>query len=277
MSSGNRWNKLVLSLVIPMYNEEENVAAVLQGVHDALAGRLIYELVVVNDGSTDNTQDILCRLQTIYPDLKIVRHLENKGQSAAIVNGVKHSFAPWVATLDGDGQNDPRDILRLFSYASGYDPHRDTVLITGIRINRQDNWLRRASSRMANIARQILFRDGCPDAGSGLKIFPRRAFLELPHFDHMHRFLPVLFKRANGKLINVPVNHRSRLLGKSKYGVWNRLWISIVDLLGVKWLQKRDINVEVEVLSPINSKMKGRIIRKVPKLVDVKDVLLHDQ
>jgi len=248
-----QWSELVLSIVIPMYNEAGYVPVLLGEINDALEGHLNYELIVVNDGSTDRTQEILCQLQPQFPRLKIIRHLANKGQSVAIINGVKYSIAPWVAVLDGDGQYDPRDILKLYELTRNFDPHRDNLLITGIRSKRQDNWLRRLSSRLANLARQVLFRDGCSDAGSGIKIIPRQVFLNLPHFNHMHRFLPVLVKRANGTLINVPVKHRPRSSGQSKYGVWNRLWISIIDILGVHWLLTRDVNVEVEILSPVKT------------------------
>lgn len=258
MDGDGWWRRLTLSVVIPVYNEADNLPALLQEIDHALNGQLSYELLVVNDGSNDNTQEKLCQLQLQYPQLKIIRHLENRGQSIAIISGVKHAVTPWIATLDGDGQNDPRDILTLFKQVESFDPYRDVLLVTGIRSIRRDNRLRRGSSRLANFIRQILFRDGCPDAGSGLKIFPRQVFLNLPHFDHMHRFLPALVKRANGTLINIPVNHRRRVSGRTKYGVWNRLWISIVDILGVRWLLSRDVNVDVEVLSSRASKTKRK-------------------
>lgn len=277
MGSDRKWRDLVLSVVVPMYNEAENAPFVLQTISDALEGQLNYELIVVNDGSSDETQNVLCQLQLKYPRLKVIRHLHNKGQSAAIINGVKNSIAPWIATLDGDGQNDPRDIVNLFQYAAGFDPHRDNLLIVGIRSERQDSWLRRASSRLANLFRQILFRDGCPDAGSGLKIFPRQLFLNLPHFDHMHRFLPALIKREKGTTINVPVSHHRRILGHSKYGVWNRLWISLVDIFGISWLLKRDVSVEVEVLASPKNRIKHASKNKIYSAELKKEVAIHDQ
>jgi len=274
--ANNKWRVLDLSVVIPMYNEEESAAALLADVRDALDGQLNYELVVVNDGSTDGTEEILRGIQAKFPRLKIVKHLKNRGQSVAIISGVKYSIAPWIATLDGDGQNDPHDIPALFSHATGYDPFYDNLLITGIRKQRYDNWLRIISSRLANLIRQMLFRDGCPDAGSGLKIFPRRVFMDLPQFDHMHRFLPALVKRKDGVLINIPVNHRPRLSGQSKYGVWNRLWISIVDIFGVRWLLSRDVNVEVEVLSPVLVKTRRKFKISAPTHEENEDVMLSN-
>lgn len=244
---------VTLSVVIPMYNETENAPILLKEVCAALQGKLEYEIVVVNDGSNDNTQQVLQNLQTEIPQLKIVRHLKNRGQSAAIVSGVRHAAAPWIATLDGDGQNDPADIPALFAHTSDYNPDKNALLIAGNRRKRNDNWLRRLSSRVANGIRQGLLHDGCPDTGCGLKVFSRQAFLQLPHFDHMHRFLPALFHRAHGRIINVPVNHRPRVLGQSKYGVWNRLWVGIVDLFGVRWLQHRETFVEVEILPATTS------------------------
>lgn len=228
-----------LSIVIPMFNEAENVANLLNEIHAALNGRLEYEIVVVSDGSDDSTEDILASLQSNMPALNVVIHNHKAGQSAAIVSGVCHSRAPWIATLDGDGQNDPADITALFDFTSSVDVASEPLLIAGNRRKRNDNPLRRLSSRIANGVRQSLLKDGCADTGCGLKIFPRETFLAIPHFDHMHRFLPALFQRQQARVINVPVNHRPRLAGSSKYGVWNRLWVGIIDLFGVLWLQRR--------------------------------------
>lgn len=228
-----------LSVVIPMFNEAENVSSLLEEINEALEGRLDYEIVVVDDGSEDDTQKILTSLQAQMPRLNVVIHRNKAGQSAAIVSGVRMSRSPWIATLDGDGQNDPADIPALFENTTGVDAAAEPLLIAGYRRKRNDNQLRRLSSRVANGIRQSLLKDGCSDTGCGLKIFPRDAFMALPHFDHMHRFLPALFRREHVTVINVPVNHRPRLGGQSKYGVWNRLWVGIVDLFGVLWLQRR--------------------------------------
>lgn len=229
-----------LSVVIPMFNEVENARSLLKEVSTALEGRLDYEVVVVDDGSQDCTGEVLIRLRTNIPRLRVFVHRRNAGQSAAIFTGVLNARAPWIATLDGDGQNDPTDILTLFKQTRGIDPNLEPPLVVGIRRRRNDSWLRRLSSRVANGIRQFLLKDDCSDTGCGLKVFPRETFLSLPHFDHMHRFLPALFRRARGRVINVPVNHRARVCGQSKYGIWNRLWVGIVDMFGVLWLQRRN-------------------------------------
>jgi dolichol-phosphate mannosyltransferase len=235
-----------LSVVIPMFNEAENVGTLLQEVRSALGGRVDYEIVVVDDGSTDGTWKRLMELRSEIPELRPVRHSVNFGQSAAIASGVKAARSPWIATLDGDGQNDPADIPELWNQRDQYVASQHPLLIAGRRRKRNDTWLRRLSSRVANGVRQWLLRDDCSDTGCGLKIFERSAFLDVPRFDHMHRFLPALFKRAGGTVINIPVNHRPRMRGQSKYGVWNRLWVGIVDLFGVMWLQRRACRPELD-------------------------------
>ncbi|NIP72141.1 MAG: glycosyltransferase family 2 protein [Gammaproteobacteria bacterium] len=234
-----------LSVVIPMLNEAENAATLMHEVRGALEGRLDYEIIVVDDGSSDSTFEILTGLRRSVPRLYPARHVQNYGQSAAIATGVRLARAPWVATLDGDGQNDPADIPNL--YASVRQGARGVpLLVAGIRRKRHDGWLRRISSRVANGVRQSVLRDGCPDTGCGLKLFERETFSRLPQFDHMHRFLPALFIRAGGQVVNVPVNHRPRMRGQSKYGVRNRLWAGLVDLAGVGWLQRRRLEPKLD-------------------------------
>ena len=231
-----------LSVVIPFFNEIDNAAPLLREVHAALDGQLGYEIVAVDDGSTDGTRERLLTLHDELPTLRIVRHQGNFGQSAAIVSGVLAARSPVIATLDGDGQNDPADIPAL--HAEYRRMAQGPTLVAGNRNKRQDSWLKRLSSRIANGVRQGLLRDDCSDTGCGLKLFPREIFLTLPHFDHLHRFLPALFKRAGARINNVPVNHRPRTRGQSKYGVSNRLWVGIVDLFGVMWLQRRPCRPE---------------------------------
>jgi dolichol-phosphate mannosyltransferase len=233
-----------LSVIIPFFNEIDNVKPLLREVHEALNGRLIYEIVAVDDGSTDGTLERLQALRDELPVLRVVGHRGNFGQSAAIVSGVRAAHGPLIATLDGDGQNDPSDIPVLYTEYQRHAPPEYSILMAGNRNKRQDSWLKRWSSRIANDVRQGLLRDECFDTGCGLKLFPRQTFLTLPHFDHLHRFLPALFKRAGARVINVPVNHRPRTRGQSKYGVSNRLWVGIVDLLGVRWLQRRPCRPE---------------------------------
>jgi len=227
-----------LSVVIPVYNEAENVAPLINEVIAAIPDKLAFEIVMVDDCSTDETYANLKSLRVRDKRVRIIRHATNAGQSTAIMNGVKAARADWVATLDGDGQNDPADIPVLFS-ALDTLPSDKPGVICGWRTKRHDSWLRKLSSRIANGVRSALLGDATPDTGCGLKLFPRYLFLELPTFNHMHRFLPALFQRQGAHVISVPVNHRPRARGVSKYGVHNRLWVGIVDLIGVMWLQRR--------------------------------------
>jgi dolichol-phosphate mannosyltransferase len=226
-----------LSVVVPVYNEAENIATLVGEIRAALQGRLTYEIVYVDDCSSDGTIAALKAAAAGHDDLRIVRHGSRSGQSTAVRTGVKAARAPWIATLDGDGQNDPADIPALWQAKE--DRAGERVLIAGHRQKRQDVWSKRISSRIANGVRQRLLQDSTPDTGCGLKLFARDAFLEMPYFDHMHRFLAALMIRQGGRVVSVPVRHRPRLRGTSKYGVFDRLWVGITDLFGVMWLQRR--------------------------------------
>lgn len=234
-----------ISVVIPFYNEQDNIEPLLREVEAALSGRE-FEIVAIDDGSRDNTLSVLRSLKEQMPTLRLVRHLGNFGQSGAIASGVRAAASDMIATLDGDGQNDPADILALLKAVEEYSQPGKTIVAVGRRRKRQDSWLRRISSRIANNTRRKLLNDDCPDTGCGLKFFPRKAFLNLPHFNHMHRFLPALFKRQGAVVINVPVSHRPRTRGRSKYGVGNRLWVGIVDIFGVRWLQRRPCSPDID-------------------------------
>lgn len=228
-----------LSVVVPVRDERENVATLLAEIHEALAGLGELEVLYVDDGSRDGTAEALVEACARYPRLRVVRHSEACGQSAALRSGVRAARFPWVATLDGDRQNDPRDLPALLALVSPGRRAPGLELIAGNRVTRRDTWLRRLSSRVANGVRSWLLGDRTPDTGCGLKVFGRDFFLALPYFDHMHRFLPALALREGGGVVSVPVSHRPRAAGRSKYGVSNRLWVGIVDLLGVAWLQRR--------------------------------------
>lgn len=229
-----------VSLVVPVHNEEENIEPLLAEIKAALHG-IDYEVVYVDDGSTDETVRRLHDAARSLPQLRLIRHERSCGQSTAVLTGVRHARAPWIATLDGDGQNDPADIPKMLAQAeSGMEGGtKPLVCVCGYRRTRRDTWLRRISSRVANGVRSALLKDDTPDTGCGLKVFSREVFLSLPYFDHMHRFLPALFLRSGGAVISVEVNHRERIRGTSKYGLFNRLWVGIVDILGVAWLQRR--------------------------------------
>jgi dolichol-phosphate mannosyltransferase len=224
-----------LSVVIPVYNEAGNLVPLVAEIERALATRLRFELIVVDDGSSDATAEEAGSLAATRPWLRLASHGRNRGQSAAIRTGVAAASAPLVAVLDGDGQNDPADIPSLFAAIA----LSDAAMAVGERRQRQDNWSRRVSSRIANGIRASLLHDGIRDTGCGLKVFYRDAFLDLPAFDHMHRFLPALMQQRGRKVRAVRVNHRARRHGRSKYGLKNRLWAGVVDLLGVMWLERR--------------------------------------
>lgn len=238
---------VLVSVVVPVRNEAPNILALIAEIRTALHG-LACEIVYVDDGSTDATPARLAEAAMLAGAPMVRRrHRESCGQSAAVVTGVQAARGTWIATLDGDGQNVPADIPALLAraqaeVAAGGCP----VLIAGHRTTRQDGPAKRIASQVANAVRARLLRDATPDSGCGLKVFARAAFLALPHFDHMHRYLPALFIRAGGRVISVPVNHRPRTRGKSNYGTLDRLWVGIFDLIGVAWLQRRGSRPVVE-------------------------------
>ena len=233
-----------LSVVIPVKNEAENIAPLVAEITAALDGLAPYEIIYVDDGSADGTAAEIARVAAQGAHLRLVRHVESCGQSAAILTGVKAARGAWIATLDGDGQNDPADIPRLWRLAR-VAPMNPPLLVAGCREKRLDRWSKRIASRIANRVRARLLGDAAPDTGCGLKLFRRSLFLDLPAFDHMHRFLPALALRAGGVVRSVPVNHRPRRGGVSKYGILDRLGVGIVDLFGVWWLQRRVVQPRV--------------------------------
>jgi dolichol-phosphate mannosyltransferase len=226
-----------LSVVIPARNEAGNLEPLLAEIRSVLEGRLAYEVIVVDDGSSDETTRCLGRPADTR--LRVLRHPRPLGQSAALTTGVRAARAPWVVTLDGDGQNDPADIPRLLAVRDSLSSPPDLRLVGGRRSRRRDGPIRRISSRVANAFRAGVLHDGTADTGCGLKLFPRETFLSLPAFDHMHRFLPALVRRGGGQVAFVDVRHRPRRYGRSKYGIRDRLWAGIVDTFGVLWLTRR--------------------------------------
>jgi dolichol-phosphate mannosyltransferase len=229
-----------LGVVVPVHNEAENVGRLIEEIHAALDSETDFEVLFVDDASSDDTPARLAALAVRHPRLRVLRHRVNCGQSTAVATGVRHARAVLIATLDGDGQNDPADLpVLLEAWARESAAGASPLLLAGWRATRRDTWLRRVSSRVANGVRSRLLGDATPDTGCGLKLFERDAFLALPFFDHMHRFLPALFMRHGGRVVSVPVRHRPRAGGASHYGVWNRLWVGIIDLAGVAWLRRR--------------------------------------
>jgi dolichol-phosphate mannosyltransferase len=226
-----------LSVVVPVFNEQDNVAALVHEITAALRGVVAFEIVYVDDCSKDGTLAALRSLKAEVPELRVVHHQVQSGQSTAIRNGVKAARGAWIATLDGDGQNDPADLPKLLAQRASAAP--DVKLFAGWRVDRKDSGSKRWASKWANAIRSRMLHDATPDTGCGTKLFEREAFLDLPHFNHMHRYLPALMQRAGWKTLSVPVNHRPRSTGVSKYNNLNRALVGISDLLGVAWLIKR--------------------------------------
>jgi len=240
---------LDLSVVIPVKNEAGNIAPLVAEIVAALDGVTRYEIVYVDDGSDDATADEVRQAQACVSQLRLIRHDRSCGQSAAVRSGVKAARGRWIATLDGDGQNDPADIPKLLGARASAAP--DIKLFAGWRVDRQDSGSKRWASRWANAIRARMLRDDTPDTGCGIKLFERQAFLDLPYFDHMHRYLPALMQRAGWKTVSVPVNHRARSAGVSKYNNLQRAWVGLSDLRGVGWLIKRSKRTAIrEVARP---------------------------
>jgi dolichol-phosphate mannosyltransferase len=228
-----------LSVVVPVKNEAGNIHPLIDEIVAALGDRLAYEIVYVNDGSTDATADELAAARRAVPVLRVLHHDRSCGQSRAVATGCVAARGRFIATLDGDGQNDPGGIAALWARLNAGGAPDEGLVVCGWRKARKDTGWRRFVSRVANGVRGALLGDRTPDSGCGLKIFARAAFLDLPRFDHMHRFLPALFLKQGKRVVSVEVNHRPRGRGTSKYGTWGRFAAGVVDLLGVLWLQRR--------------------------------------
>lgn len=226
---------VTISVVVPVKDETGNVGPLAREIAAALTGEA-YEIIFVDDGSADATSQVLTNLKNEIPVLRVLRHSRNLGQSRAIRTGVKAAKGEIIVTLDGDGQNDPADIPKLLK-ALKADP--ELGMVSGVRTKRQDKASRRLASKLGNSFRNFMLGDGATDTGCGLKAFHRQAFLDLPYFDHIHRFLITLMLREGLGVSFVPVNHRPRLTGHSKYTNFGRLMVSIQDLLGVRWLLRR--------------------------------------
>ena len=226
----------VVSVVVPVHDEAENIPVLVEEIATALKGREPFEAVFVNDGSSDDTEATLARLARTRPWLRQIKHARSCGQSAAIHSGVKAARSAIVVTLDGDGQNDPVFIPKLIDALQAAGPK--VGLVAGERVRRKGGF-KRFQSWVANVVRSAVLRDGTRDTGCGLKAFRREVFLALPYFDALHRFTPALVRREGFELRYIEVVDRPRQHGRSHYGMWNRLWIGIFDLAGVFWLIRR--------------------------------------
>ena len=238
-----------ISVIVPAYNEQDNLKSLVENISQALNGLGALEIVIVDDCSTDNTRENCAILKQTHPELTYLRHTKNSGQSASVFTGVKHARFDLIATLDGDGQNPPTEIRKLIEAYQHCSGDKSKTLFAGHRQGRQDPWIKLISSKIANNIRRKLLRDDCPDTGCGLKLFHKTTFLELPHFNHMHRFLPALYKRNGYDVVNVPITHAARQFGVSKYNTLGRLRVGIVDLFGVAWLARRPCNPTIEEIT----------------------------
>ncbi|MBS7545648.1 glycosyltransferase family 2 protein [Ancylobacter oerskovii] len=229
-----------VSVVIPAYNEAGNIGRLVTEAFGVLPDDILGEVVVVDDCSDDGTRDEIRALMAVHPRLRYLRHAHRAGQSAGLRTGIFAASFPLVATMDGDGQNDPADIPRLLAHIAppgGKGP----ALVGGLRARRRAAGSRRFASTFANGLRARLLKDDCPDTGCGIKVYWREAFLRLPYFSSMHRYLPALFLSYGHEVAYEPVNDRPRLAGASKYTNFGRALVGIYDLFGVVWLRRRTV------------------------------------
>ena len=227
-----------ISIVIPIYNEQDNIIQLIKEVRVALEKKINYEIIIVDDGSDDNTYEAVNKIKKNNKNITIISHKKNYGQSIGLQTGIVKANSKYIVTLDGDGQNDPKDILKLIS---SFDIKVGFMMVIGNRVNRIDSVAKKVASRLAFQIRKLLLKDTTPDTGCAIKVFRKKDFLQLPFFNHIHRFLPFLFNTFGGKIISIPVNHRSRSSGISKYSNFQRFLVGINDLYGVIWLRKRSV------------------------------------
>lgn len=236
----------MISVIVPVMNEQGNIEPLIREINQAAQELPISEIIYIDDGSTDDSFALLKSLKSQYPALRVLQHKVRSGQSAALWTGIKAAGNDIVVTIDGDGQNDPADIKLLYDAYKKLDKSAGKTMVLGERKKRNDNLVRRISSRLANAIRAKLLKDNTKDTGCSLKLFRRRDYLNLPYFDHMHRFLPALMMRDHVGLVHIPVSHRHRVHGQSKYGTLDRLLVSISDIRGVLWLKSRSRRVDSE-------------------------------
>ena len=227
-----------ISIVIPIYNEKNNIIQLIKELRASLEKKINYEIIIVDDGSDDNTYEVVNKINKINKNINIISHKKNYGQSIGLRTGIIEASSEYIVTLDGDGQNDPKDILKLIK---SFDTKVSFMMVIGNRVNRIDTIAKKVASRLAFQIRKLLLKDITPDTGCAIKLFRKKDFLQLPFFNHIHRFLPFLFNTFGGKVISIPVNHRSRSSGISKYSNFQRFLVGINDLYGVIWLRKRSV------------------------------------
>lgn len=226
-----------ITVIVPIKNESENIKPLITEINEALSTDNDFEIIYIDDGSTDNSVQILQDLQKTMPHLRIIQHKTSCGQSAAIRSGILYANNGIIVTLDGDGQNVPADIPQLVQKLR--NAPLNVAMVAGQRKVRNDSISKQYASKIANKIRGAILKDGVRDTGCGIKAFRREAYLMLPYFDHMHRYFAALFRRDNYEILLCDVEHRSREAGTSKYGNWDRFKVGVVDLMGVLWLLKR--------------------------------------
>ncbi len=247
----------MISVVVPVNNEKDNIRPLLEEIREAARRAPITEAVYVDDGSDDGSGAVLQGLCAEFSFLRVVQHSARSGQSLGLWTGVNAATGPIIVTLDGDGQNNPADIPLLFEKYKILAGNNPRTMIAGQRAKRNDNLVRRLSSRAANKIRAFILKDGTRDTGCSLKLFRREDYLSLPYFNHMHRYLPALMKAHYVAVAHVDVSHRPRERGVSKYGFWGRLGVGILDLAGAWWLLKRARpDIKVVEITPAKEKIR---------------------
>lgn len=227
-----------ITIVIPVHNEAGNIGPLVRETAEAFAG-VAAEIICVDDASRDGSVEEIRAVAADLPFVRLLRHDGQYGQSAAVWTGGTHAAAPWIGTMDGDGQNDPRDLRRMWDHVAALPADARPALVAGVRQKRQTGAFKVAASRIANGVRARLLRDDSPDTGCGLKLVARETFAALPFFNNMHRFLPALVRRAGGAVVQFPVGDRPRRHGTSNYRILDRFLVGVTDLMGVWWLRRR--------------------------------------